>query len=237
MKPLSTQDNNLEKTEKSQQIVEECNKVDINVLFECEKSKFDSFGDEESQNEHSVEQYEIENQVNKEQRRVVLTRLRLRGLSLVFALLVTIFLFGLILTITSVIYLQNNSESHTDSILPVSSRINAINMSSIRDKTSNKEIINSLNSIPKRTQEFANDVSKDSLKTSKFDKTEEPFEGPFLEELVPDSETNDVIKGLVNDLEKGSNEYRLEDLPPTFLDIIKFLRRVFNIPRVRLDYD
>ncbi len=86
-------------------------------------------------------------------------------------------------------------------------------------------------------QALNNELSNDDLESTLTDMSDVPHESPFLEELVPDSITNRIIKGLMNRMTTAQNEHRVQDLPLTLTDIMRFFRGVFNIPRVRLDYD
>ncbi len=111
-------------------------------------------------------------------------------------------------------------------------------VNSTKNNTANKEIIDSLIEIDDKNNEaLNNELSNDDLESTLTDTSDVPHDSNFLEELVPDSQTNRVIEGLINRMTTAQNEYRVEDLPLTLSNIMRFLRGVFNIPRVRLDYD
>jgi hypothetical protein len=239
MKPLSKQVNNLEDVEKFQSL-KESDKVDINVLFDSEKLKSESLTEQKSLNERTVEQYVVQNEANIEQRHVILKQTRLtRGLSLVLGLLVAFCFLGI--GISGAVYLQNRHHSkQIHNFQPSSLEIvsDKLFVNSTKNNTANKEIIDSLIEIDDKNNEaLNNELSNDDLESTLTDTSDVPHDSNFLEELVPDSQTNRVIEGLINRMTTAQNEYRVEDLPLTLSNIMRFLRGVFNIPRVRLDYD
>jgi len=243
MKPLSKQVNNSEDVEKSQSF-EESDKVNINALFDSEKLKSESLTEEKSLNERTVEQYVVENEANREQRHAILKQIRItRGLSLVLGLLGALCFLGLIIGISGAIYWQNRHDSkQIHNFQPSSSKVvsDKLFANSTKNNTANKEPIDSLIEIHENnSQALNNELSNDDLESTLSDKIDVPLESEsdFLEELVPDSITNRIVEGLMNRMTTAQNEHRVEDLPSTLTDIMRFLRGVFNIPRVRLDYD
>jgi len=93
--------------------------VDINVLFDSEKLKTESSTEKKTMSgtlKRPIEQYDVENEANREQRRAFLNRIRFtRGLSLVFVLLVSVFFLGLILTIIGAVYLESDDSDLSES--------------------------------------------------------------------------------------------------------------------------
>lgn len=235
MKTLSEQvDYHLdsERTQKCNQIKER--DFDINDLFENKKPKSESLAEI---NEHRIELYSVENDVNREQRRAFLMRLRItRSLFIVFAISVLLFIIGITVSIIGAFHLQNNNvDGNVPNIFvdlsPNSSKITSYE-ANLNSTLKNEKLINLYVGISESTQKYENGLSDNYINSTTINTNDDSIDGHLLEELAPDYETNNIINGLMDRMVvKRPNEYRIEDLPSTLISVVTYFSNFFNISR------
>jgi len=155
------------------------------------------------------------------------------------------FFVGLILTIISAFYLReeesvlNDLENHVMNTEPLVDRQLPQDLFD-----ANRSLDPRVDIIVKPSHEYTTELTPQSSTTPTVTTTStdrpitERNDGfnyhtiPGLEDLAPDS----ALRRFVDNLSANRNEFNLQDIPPAIDDMMQYFRRVFSIPRIRLDF-
>lgn len=231
-----------------EEVVKNGEKVDLNALFDAEKSSVNENLDKKL----SIDEYYLQNETNREHRHVILRKMRFtRGVSMILALLMFVFFIGIILTIVGSIYMRTNvnpmndrpeaehdmnDQSFVDSIIsnrliePMFNKQNFSNDDIIDVNVDSTDVLvdNSLNSMLSTV-----DTTKTTTQRSTSYKPENNFIDEQLEDIAPDSPIRRILERIRN----NRSEFGIQDIPPALDEMMQYFRRVLHLPRIRFDYE
>jgi len=171
-------------------------------------------------------QMEAENEANRRQMRTK------RRVYLSICLLVLIFFIAIVVSIIGSVYVSNGmtkvsaieeyeyfDEKPFDSLIQPNT---SVDIDSILD--SNDVVLESNVLTPLRLESVStSEMPKESI---------ESVSQSYLQSISSDTSLQRFLKRLRN----GSNDLSLHDIPPAVEDFMQYLRRVFRLPHIRIEY-
>jgi len=251
MKPLSkpSNDSAAEDLEKKQEMLKDNEKVNIDALFEGDESNIKIYTIEIPayyKPDANCEDCNVENSLNQDVRRVELDRNRLhRGLLIALALIVSLCFIGLLISVTSALYLQNyrHNNNKTQPLIPkmknISETSSAITrpdaQSLVKDETIVEKMLND-------TETGANDVFRIIFRVREDGDTPDTSASTSSTSTLDPLE-NDALNGVASEPDDAPfddlrNDYHMpHEETPSLAEIIRYIRNLLHLPRIEIKYD